>query len=463
MIKQAVGLALYIRGVEEMNRSTVQILNKNPDALGIAASAARMSTQSGTAFEIYDRSGDREKDLKLISKVLSSGHKSVIEHQTVSIAFNDVSVMVEQFIIEFRLASFTVKSRRYVDFSSAGYVVPEGLSGETLALYQNQMDALFASYVKLMDLGVPKEDARFVFPYSLRSNFFMTINARELIHMICTMLYGRGARWTEIRNLGCQLKEQFDEIYPGVIDAESVAYRHVLSEKLPETFRTGTPQTGDAEVIGVQNNAKALLQAAMRFSGRFESDDFSANMKQLLNDTRPRELEMLNYTFHIQNISLACITHFTRHRIQSPLIPSVYRALCEGNYVLPESISSCAEALEIYQKAFAEQAEVVRKMKSLGVCEDVLIYFAMSGHVMDILMSMNAREILLLSKLRTCSRAQWEIRGVARKMLLRLNVIEPDIFNGYGPSCAVTGKCPEGKMTCGKPIHIENGVWKTRD
>ena len=34
-------------------------------------------------------------------------------------AFENVSVFCEQFIIEFRLASFTVKSRRYVDFADA--------------------------------------------------------------------------------------------------------------------------------------------------------------------------------------------------------------------------------------------------------------------------------------------------------------------------------------------------------
>ena len=66
-------------------------------------------------------------------------------------------------------------------------------------------------------------------------------------------------------------------------------------------------------------------------------------------------------------------------------------------------------------------------------------------------MNMNARELLHFMKLRTCSRAQWEIRGVACKMLELLRESEPEIFNAYGPSCAL-GKCPEGKMSCGKPV-----------
>ena len=47
-------------------------------------------------------------------------------------------------MIEFRLASFTVKSRRYVDFSSAGYYMPEGLDEALTQTYATHMEALFA-------------------------------------------------------------------------------------------------------------------------------------------------------------------------------------------------------------------------------------------------------------------------------------------------------------------------------
>ena len=161
-----------------MNQSRAIIVVENREALRVAAASARISTQQGTALEILEKSLGDEKDLRLIDKVLSSGHKSVIEHQTFSIAFNDVSVLAEQFLIEARLASFTVKSRRYVDFGAAGYVVPDGLTAAQRARYAAAMEARFDDYQRLMALGVPKEDARFVLPYCLRSNFFMTLDAR---------------------------------------------------------------------------------------------------------------------------------------------------------------------------------------------------------------------------------------------------------------------------------------------
>ena len=57
-----------------MNYGTATILLRNEAALRTVASSARISTQQGTALEIYEKSGDRQKDLNLVNKVLASGH-----------------------------------------------------------------------------------------------------------------------------------------------------------------------------------------------------------------------------------------------------------------------------------------------------------------------------------------------------------------------------------------------------
>ena len=441
-----------------MHKGTATILLKNEEALRTVASAARISTQQGTALDIYERSGDREKDLKLVGKVLSSGHKSVIEHQTFGIAFNDVSVLVEQFVIEFRLASFTVKSRRYVDFTGAGYVTPDGMSPSVREIYAARTEELFRLYERLLELEIPKEDARFVLPYGFRSNFFMTINARELIHMIAAMTAGRGGAQPELRMLGGQLKEQFDALYPGAVEAE---IRHLPEERLEggcDAIRSGEAVRPAARIASAPSQPMALLEEAVRFSARFDEPDVRA----LLNDARPRELELLNYAFRIENVSLACVTHFTRHRMLSLMLRHELYALAGGNYVLPETIAANPEAHRLYAEAFAAQTAAARRARELGAADSELRYFAMAGHTTSILISMNARELLHFSKLRSCSRAQWEIRGIARGMIEALNATEAwPLFQYYGPTCAATGRCPEGKMTCGHPVRIEDGVWKS--
>ena len=438
---------------DNMKQSRAVIVVENRDALRVAAASARISTQQGTALEIFGNSLGDARDLKLIDKVLSSGHKSVIEHQTFGIAFNDVSVLVEQFVIECRLASFTVKSRRYVDFSGAGCVTPEGLNDRQAALYADTMGARFADYEKLMALGVPKEDARFVLPYCLRSNFFMTVNARELIGLICAMLYGRGKGFAEIEALGRQLKAQFDGLYPGVIDRERARFAGYAAAKLPREVNKGQDMSGGASIIRVPWKPDELLREALAFSGRIDIGEKGMPkeaIRALLMDDRPRELELLNYVFGIHNISLACLTHFARHRVQSPVIPAVATALARGNYVRPETVRAIPEARELYRKAFHQQADAAREALALGMKPEDVSYFAMSGHQLDILIAMNARELMHFMKLRTCSRAQWEIRGVARCMLNRLKEHYPELFGCYGPSCRF-GPCPEGRMSCGHP------------
>ncbi|MDO4866284.1 MAG: FAD-dependent thymidylate synthase [Clostridia bacterium] len=430
-----------------MNKSRAIIVVSNEDALRVVASSARISTQQGTAMEIYDKSKGDEKDLRLVNKVLASGHKSVIEHQTFGIAFDDVSVLVEQFVIECRLASFTVKSRRYVDFSEAGFVAPEGLTEAQHACFDAAMKARFADYEQLMALGVPKEDARFVLPYSLRSNFFMTVDARELIGLICAMLYGRGKGFPEVEALGCQLKEQFDRLYPGVIDGEAKRYPHYEPMPLPGEIKAGADRAGDAELIDAPKDTQGFLNAVYGFTGRFSAGGDSLAR---FTDARPREMEMLHYTFKVKRVSLACVTHFTRHRMVSLLVPPVSRALAEGDYVLPETVKAIPEAEAIYRRAFEDQAAAAKEALALGMSMEDASYFAMSGHQLDLMISMNLREMIHFMKLRTCRRAQWEIQGVAWKMLKLLVNREPEVFTHLGPSC-VYGPCPEGRMSCGHP------------
>lgn len=433
-----------------MNNSKAVIIVENRDALRVAASSARISTQQGTALEIFGRSEGGEKDLKLLDKVLSSGHKSIIEHQTLSVAFNDVSVLAEQFVIEARLASYTVKSRRYVDFSAAGCVRPEGLDGDLAALYDGTMAERFSDYEKLLALGVPKEDARFVLPYCLRSNFYMTLDARELIALVCAMLKGRGAGFGEIESLGRQLKAQFDAMYPGVIDGELSRYPACTAMPLPDALEAPREAAGDAALLSSPAGGKALLEAALDFSGRFAGLKDSDRFRALVKDARPRELEVLNYVFRIKNISLACLTHFTRHRVLSPVIPPVLSALAGGQYVLPETVKAAGEAEAVYRAAFEAQTRAASRALEIGLSPRDASYFALSGHQLDMLLGMNARELLHFMKLRACSRAQWEIRGVAGRMLSLLEADMPELFGYYGASCRL-GPCPEGRMSCGKP------------
>ena len=104
-----------------------------------------------------------------------------------------------------------------------------------------------------------------------------------------------------------------------------------------------------------------------------------------------------------------------------------------------------------YAAAFEKQAALAAKLRSMGFAAADMGYLALAGHVIDIMFTMNGRELLHFLKLRTCTRAQWEIRSAAKQMLSQLRDRCDDIFWVYGPSCLVDGRCPEGRLSCGKP------------
>lgn len=450
-----------------MAKSGVYLIGLSDCDEKVCAAAGRISTQEGTALEIFERSQDREKNRKLISKVTKSGHTSTIEHVFFNLAFENVSVVVEQFLIEFRLASFTVKSRRYVDFGTAGYYMPDFKCEEDKKLYTDTMDSLFDAYVSLTEKGIPKEDARFVLPYCFYSNFLCSLGGRELINLLNAMIYGRGRKIREIYELGLSLYEQCKEKTPGIFsdfELKGEKYRDEICLDFCEV--KAAPETDElCEILsytcdGEKNIARAALIERFNYSSAqaeriIESKENTVKiLEAVTKSSRPRALEHFNCTVRFNKVSLACLTHFARHRIQSISIPELIRADRES-CVIPETVKSDCEIYEIYCGCFEKMKKLYSLFKEKGYDTSSLVYMVLSGNTVDFVTTMNAREMMLFFKLRSCTRAQWEIQEFAVDFLKKLRKIAPDLFSFYGPSCYATGACPEGRMTCGRAAEIK--------
>lgn len=436
-----------------MHKPIARIISWNEHGLDLCASAAKISTTPGNADEIFRASIGSPGNISLIRNVIKMGHQSVIEHAVFSIEFWDVSVFVEQFLIEHRLASFTVKSRRFVDFSQQGYYVPDDLSDTNREIYNRYMMLLFEAYHDLIEIGIPKEDARFLLPYSFCSNLYCTVNARELVHMISSMLNGHGSRYPEIEKLGHQLADQLSELFP-VFSFEMIQKEKEVGQptycyrgEIKEIDLLRPEEVGRVYLLQQPVDAVDILQkAAMLFHGSQCNEN---SMKTFVIQTRSRELEQLSYSFSIHGISLSGITHLVRHRMQSIAIPPI-EMIDNNRVILPDSIEENAKAKQRYETAIQETHGMIAKMLDDPMLRKYSYYFALSGNLMDVMTTINARELLLLIRLRSCNRAQWEIRRIAIQMLSLLRESCPALFQYYGPSCFVNGYCPEGKKTCGR-------------
>ena len=173
-------------------------------------------------------------------------------------------------------------------------------------------------------------------------------------------------------------------------------------------------------------------------------------------------IEHVSFTFGVEGISRACTHQLVRHRVASYSQQSQrYVKETEFDYVIPKAVRkdpALVKKFEKYmrqaQKAYDEMMEGMEKMGITGEkAQQDARFLLPNAAETKIVVTMNARELLHFFRVRCCHRAQWEIRAMATEMLRLVKGVAPVIFKDAGPGC-VTGKCPEGKMSCGKAAQM---------
>lgn len=433
--------------------SKVEIINYTPEPERIVASSARISSTKGTATEIYEKSATTENE-KLVNGVIKLGHVTTAEHAVFNLAF-ECSVVVEQMLIEARLASFTIKSRRYVQYSDMGFV-GAGKFGDD---YDKHVKYLFGQYDKLIDLGVEKEDARFILPYAMMSHIYCTVNARQMMKIIYMLTK---SNLPEAISLGDDLYNKAMEIMPSVfqntftVEKDSKNKAKSMAEILDGVSILDEESENVVDLICSPANTDEAV-AVIAIMNELGCDDEKAwgllqdlnefdVIDSVLDSRRPRELEQVNFTFRFNSISLATLTHLTRHRMQALIVPGI-ETFHEAYEIVAPNFKSL-KALQIYYETSEVNREFIKKKKGIMLSSE-LAYLALAGYKIPVISTMNARELLHFLRLRTCTRAQWEIRDIAIEMLRQLRS-ESYLFSSFGPSCFMDGKCPEGRMCCGR-------------
>ena len=188
-------------------------------------------------------------------------------------------------------------------------------------------------------------------------------------------------------------------------------------------------------------------------SEKVSSSDQTSFLNGILASGHLSVLEHASFTFFAEGVSRSLLAQITRHRIASFSVQSQrYVSMAEGfDYIIPPRIEALGEAAV---KEFESQMEQMQKwyvswQEKLGENSNEDARFVLPNAAgTHITFTMNARELLHFFELRCCSRAQWEIRELATKMLCLVKPLAPSIFAKAGPGC-VRGSCPEGKRSCG--------------
>ncbi|MEM1667207.1 MAG: FAD-dependent thymidylate synthase [Thermofilaceae archaeon] len=190
----------------------VELLRVTERAEQLIAQAARVSRGR------WEGEPSLEEARELIRRLIRRGHESVLEHAVATFYVDGISRSCADQFLRHRLISATVMSQRHTLHSKAGMVVPLSVREASGAwqLYAEALEFARRAYGKLLEYGIPLEDARFVLPMAVETRFVVTANFREWRHILRVRLSPE-AQW-EIRDLVSRIGRELYTVAPSCFE-----------------------------------------------------------------------------------------------------------------------------------------------------------------------------------------------------------------------------------------------------
>ena len=195
----------------------VELLSYTPEPDRVVAISARLCYSKIGISELAEKlTDDKIKDL--LKKLESSGHLSPLEHANFTFGIEGISRVTSHQLVRHRIASYSQQSQRYVKMSNGEFVIPPSIKKNSSAseLVYNLNDMAMSVYNKLIQLGIPEEDARYILPQGITTKIIVTMNARELLHFFNLRCCLR-AQW-EIRTMANLMLRKVKEVAPIIFE-----------------------------------------------------------------------------------------------------------------------------------------------------------------------------------------------------------------------------------------------------
>ena len=163
----------------------------------------------------YDSEPDFQ-DYHIAKGCAKTGHMSVFEHAYFTFHVAEISRACLAQLTRHRHFSFSVRSQRYCDESTIGYIIPPTVTKEQYEILMQSYDDSIDKYAFLTSSGMAKEDARMVLPNAAETELYMSMNARALIEASHLRLCNRAQE--EIRTMFGKMKEEIKQVSPEIAE-----------------------------------------------------------------------------------------------------------------------------------------------------------------------------------------------------------------------------------------------------
>jgi flavin-dependent thymidylate synthase len=435
----------------------------------ISAAYARISRSSKPVDELRQ---EARKELEKARKsnvtiVFEMGHHSIAEHAVFNFDVTGVSRLAVEALERHRLNSYTEKSQRYVALSD-DFVVPEELKDTevldefvtTVKLQNRYYHELYGKLVPHFTAKHPewknepnraenaaKEDARYITGLAIQTQLGMTANARNLELMLRSLT---ASNLAEVRALSQQLYEQAVAVAPSLLvfpqptDYEKSTYPRIREyaqgfmtpafNRRPRNFIALA--ASDVALVDYTQNADNKLLAAILHTvsqashaeclNRVERQTL-ARKKEIFKlacqdlqayDAVLREFEHLSLTFELV-ISASGFAQLKRHRLMT-ITAQPYDP--KNGWTIPTSIAEIKEH-KSFKEMLARTEDVFDHIATISPL--AAQYVLTNSHQRRVLITVDARELYHISRLREDPAAQWDIRDIAGRMMEQARHVMP--------------------------------------
>ena len=236
-----------------------------------------------------------------------------------------------------------------------------------------------------------------------------------------------------------------------------------MSAKLQVSLLQHTPDPDRA--VAIAGRLCYAPVSAADLKQEMSDDEVGKLVRVLVRSGHHSALEHASFSFAVDGVSRACTHQLVRHRVASYNQQSQrYVNFGSGDsFVMPPSVAANDDAKTVFLEAMEEARAAYDRLVEIGLAEgrgkesvqEDARFVLPNAAETKIVVTMNARELRHFFQVRCCNRAQWEIRDLAWTMRGMVKEVAPNLFEKTGPGC-LYGKCPEGKMTCGRPYKPED-------
>jgi flavin-dependent thymidylate synthase len=150
------------------------------------------------------------------------------QHGSAVFLFEGISRTCTHQLVRHRLGSFSQESQRYVDLAKGSWnaITPPSVAASAQAV--EKLDAFWAMaeevYAEFRQLGIRKEDARFLLPNAAETRIVTTMNYAGWSHFCWLRAVDKAAQW-EIRAMGQHALKMLYEVAPTVFQEHWNVYQ----------------------------------------------------------------------------------------------------------------------------------------------------------------------------------------------------------------------------------------------